>query len=122
MRGVIDCHCVRCRKWSGHHVAASSARIADIKLLDPAALTWFHPEDDPDVAYGFCPTCGSSAFWTHTGLTTWSVCAGLLDDDDGLVTEAQWWTSTAGRYVHLDASIPSYETQPGPSAAAAPPA
>ena len=99
-------------------MAATSARIEDIQLVASDELTWFHPDDDPDVAYGFCAGCGSSAFWTHTGLTTWSVCAGLLDDDDGLVTSAQWWISTAGSYVHLDPSIPSFETQPGPSAAA----
>ncbi len=121
VRDVIDCHCPRCRKWSGHHVAASSARIDDIELVGGATLTWFHPVDDPDVAYGFCATCGSSAFWTHAGLETWSVCAGLLDDDSGLITSAQWWTSTAGSYVHLDPDVPAFSTQPGPSDAAAPP-
>lgn len=121
MRDVLDCHCIRCRKATGHHIAASSARIVDIELAEPTTLRWFHPADDPDVAYGFCGECGASAFWTHLGLDTWSVCAGLLDDTSGLVTAEQWWTSHAGDYVHLDPGIPAYATQPGSSADAAPP-
>ncbi len=121
MRDVLDCHCIRCRKATGHHIAASSARIVDIHLDAAATLTWFHPHDDPNVAYGFCSTCGASAFWTHGGLDTWSVCAGLLDDTSGMVTAEQWWISTAGEYVHLADDIPAFETQPGSSAEAAPP-
>ena len=121
VRDVIDCHCLRCRKWTGHHVAATSARIEDIELVDPDSVTWFHPEDDPTVGYGFCGRCGSSAFWTHEGLGTWSVGAGLIDDTSSLRTSEQWWVSTAGAYVHLDPDLPAYDTQPGSSAEAAPP-
>jgi hypothetical protein len=59
---VVNCHCDRCRRITGHFLAATAAAVADITITDPDAnLTWYEPT--ADVGYGFCRTCGSTLFW-----------------------------------------------------------
>ena len=53
LREVINCHCERCRRFTGHHMASTSARLDDISIEDEdALLTWFFPV--PEAGYGFC--------------------------------------------------------------------
>ena len=112
MRDVIQCHCERCRRTSGHHVAATQARVDDIELERAETLAWFVPADDPGVRYGFCQTCGSSLFWQADGSDAWSVSAGSLDHPTGLRTAATWHADHAGDYLSLDPSIPTYGREP----------
>ena len=66
LRDVLNCHCHRCRRFTGHHLAATSAAYADLRVHDDdGALTWFAPVDE--AAYGFCNRCGSSLFWRGAG-------------------------------------------------------
>ena len=50
LRDVINCHCHRCRRWTGHHMAATSAAVADIEfereveVESEVLLTWFRPD------------------------------------------------------------------------------
>lgn len=113
MRDVIDCHCERCRRTSGHHLAATRARIEDIHLVAAETLRWFSPYDDPAVRYGFCRTCGASLFWQAEGLDTWSVSAGTLDSPTGLRTVAAWFVAEASDYVTLDPTVPGHPGEPG---------
>ena len=97
LRYVTDCHCERCRRFTGHHMAASAASVADLHIDDPSGrLTW---HDVPGAAYGFCGTCGSSLFWRADSDTAqMSICAGTLDTPTGLTTVEAWWTSQASDY------------------------
>jgi hypothetical protein len=97
LRDVTDCHCERCRRFTGHHMAASAAAVADLHIEDETGrLTW-HPV--PGAAYGFCGTCGSSMFWrADSDPGRMSVCAGTLDAPTGLTTVEAWWTSQASDY------------------------
>lgn len=112
MRDVIECHCERCRRTSGHHVAATQARTDDIELERSETLAWFTPADHPGVRYGFCRTCGSSLFWAADGSDAWSVSAGTLDQPTGLRTMATWYSDQAGDYLTLDPSIPTHGREP----------
>ena len=62
-RPVWNCHCDRCRRWTGHFMAATNCEHDDLRLTADETLTWHHPADDPNVAYGFCRNCGGSLFW-----------------------------------------------------------
>ena len=102
LRDVFNCHCGRCRRFTGHHMAASQAATADVKFGEQATLRWYSP--DPTVEYGFCSTCGSSLFWRATNEPGFvSVCAGTLDGPTGLRTTQAWFVAEA-----LD-----YHTRPG---------
>ena len=108
-REVIDCHCHRCRRWTGHHMAATSARTDDVTIEDDeATLTWFAV---PEAEYGFCSRCGSSLFWRAAASPAWlSICAGVLDPPTGLRTVEAWWVSEASDY-HPRADLPERATE-----------
>lgn len=103
LRDVFNCHCSRCRRFTGHHMAATAVAADQLRLLASKTLTWYEPVEG--VHYGFCNRCGSSLFWkTDATSSTVSITAGTLDQPTGLHTTAAWWVSEAGDY---------HERQPG---------
>ena len=110
LHDVIDCHCARCRRFTGHHMAATSAALADLRVEDPdEQLRWFRPV--PEAAYGFCARCGSSMFWQATSQPhRWSICAGTLEPPTGLRTTSAWWVSEASDY-HVRPDVPELERE-----------
>jgi hypothetical protein len=107
LREVINCHCHRCRRWTGHHMAATSAAEVDISV--DGQLSWFRP--DEHAAYGFCSGCGSSLFWQASdNPTSWSICAGTLDPPTHLRTVEAWWVSEASDY-HTRPPLPEHATE-----------
>lgn len=98
LRDVIDCHCGRCRQFTGHHMAATSAAVDDLEVTDPDdLLRWYFPV--PEAGYAFCSRCGSSLFWQSTAEPARrSICAGTLATPTGLRTTSAWWVSEAGDY------------------------
>lgn len=110
LRDVLDCHCHRCRRFTGHHMAATSAAVADLAIDDPGQrLTWFHPV--AQAGYAFCARCGSSLFWRGEDEDRWSICAGTLDPPTRLTTSGAWWTSEASDY-HPRPDLPEWEREP----------
>lgn len=107
LRDVINCHCHRCRRWTGHHMAATSAAVSDIQVT--GEVSWFHP--DEHAAYGFCASCGSSLFWAASDEPhRWSICAGTLDPPTHLRTTQAWWVSEASDY-HTRPDLPEHATE-----------
>lgn len=97
MRPVVECHCERCRRTTGHVMAASGCEDDHLDVVADDTLRWY--EASPGVRYGFCGTCGSTLFWRaddHPGWT--SVAAGTIDPPTGLLTSAAWWTADASDY------------------------
>jgi hypothetical protein len=100
LRDVFNCHCHRCRRFTGHHMAATGTAVDGVVFTADDTLTWHLPE--PAVEYGFCSTCGSSLFWRTSARPGWlSICAGSLDQPSGLHTTAAWWMAE-----HADYHIP----------------
>ena len=116
LRDVWNCHCWRCRRWTGHFIAASSCPAGSLYFTTDSTLAWHHPADDPNVAYGFCQRCGSSMFWRlergpaeQVGAV--AICAGTLDPPTGLTTDRALFTAEASDYHKLDSTIPSWDRQ-----------
>lgn len=112
IRDVIDCHCERCRRTSGNHVAAAQVAFEDLNLEEGSSLRWFPIPEDPRVEYGFCHRCGSSIFWRSGADDNWSIFAGTLDPPTGLRTKAVWYTDQAADHSRIDSSVPSFRTEP----------
>ena len=110
LRNVLNCHCHRCRRFTGHHMAATNAQVDDVAIDDAEALLrWYDPV--PEAGYGFCGRCGSSLFWRSSGLPDRiSICAGTLEPPTGLRTVEAWWTSEAGDY-HDRLPLPERATE-----------
>jgi len=97
LRDVINCYCERCRRFTGHYLAATSAAAADVTIEDPTLQVTWHPVDG--ASYGFCGSCGSSLFWrADASPTTIWLCAGSLEPPTGLSTVEAWWSSQASDY------------------------
>jgi hypothetical protein len=97
LRHVLNCYCERCRRFTGHHLAATAAALDDVSLEDPTEQVTWYPVDGAE--YGFCRSCGSSLFWRATARPArLSICAGSLDPPTGLTTVEAWWASQASDY------------------------
>lgn len=102
MRDVLICHCVECRRSSGHVGAYTVVDRGDLALVEQRGLRWFDsPDSDLDARRGFCAECGSSLFWDSPGRGTISVAAGTLDGPTGLRVAGHWYISQAGDYYRL---------------------
>jgi hypothetical protein len=89
-------------------MAASQAATDDLRLDAEGTLRWYVPDDEPQVAYGFCRRCGGSVFWRARGATTTSICAGTLDQPTGLSTAGELFAADAGDYRHRTPPFCSY--------------
>lgn len=108
LRQVVNCHCFRCRQWTGHFMAATNTAAGDLAFASGEGLVnWWRPAEEPSVAYGSCSVCGSGLFWKADDKPdTVSVTAGSLDGPTGLHTAGAIYTEEAADYHRLDDAIP----------------
>jgi hypothetical protein len=55
------CHCLQCRKWTGHFLASTDAPRSALKIHGASNLRWF--QSSAKVRRGFCSTCGAALFF-----------------------------------------------------------
>lgn len=110
LRDVFNCHCIRCRRFTGHHMAATATPATNLDIEDNRSnLQWYYPV--PEAGYAFCKTCGSSLFWQSKSTPdTTSICAGTLNPPTHLRTTQAWWTSEASDY-HTRPDVPEFDTE-----------
>lgn len=104
LRDVIACHCMQCRRTSGHFVAATACRRQVFTLLRAESLKWYVAI--PGCRRGFCGECGSNLFFEEEGGERVSIAAGSLDEPQGLTIAAHIFASEAGDYYKIDSSVP----------------
>ena len=103
MRPVVGCHCIQCRKTSGHYVAATSAPRDAVEI--DGDVTWY--QSSPDARRGFCGTCGSSLFWDGPGENL-SIHAGTLDGATDLNLKGHIFVASKGDYYDIADGTPQY--------------
>lgn len=104
LRNIIACHCIQCRRTSGHFVAATACRRPAFTLVRAETLKWYVAV--PGFQRGFCSDCGSSLFFEEVGGERVSIAAGSLDEPQGLKMVAHIFASEAGDYYDIDDSVP----------------
>jgi hypothetical protein len=111
LRGIVNCHCSKCRRFHGHFGAYTSVDFDDIEIIHDGDLKWFRSTTDetPNVYRGFCTECGSSLFWHPKDQKTISVAAGSLDEPTGLKTIGHVWTSQMGDYYEILDGNPKFD-------------
>lgn len=107
LRGVVYCHCSQCRKQTGHFVAATSSKDAEIDIEGADVLTWYGASDV--AKRGFCRNCGSVLFWKHSERDTISIMAGSFDKPTGLSAESHIFVGDKGDYYAIDDGLPQFE-------------
>ena len=104
LRPVIACHCVQCRKTSGHFVAATSCRHDDIVIT--GEVTWYRSSET--AQRGFCATCGSSLFWDGPGENL-SIMAGTVDGEIDLKIAGHIFCADKGSYYDILDDVPMFD-------------
>ena len=100
LRPVLVCHCLQCRKTSGHYWAATEVHCNDIDIRDAGALRWYRSSNF--ARRGFCNRCGASMFWQKDARNERiSVGAGCIDAPTGLNTEAHIFVESASDYYRI---------------------
>ncbi len=98
LRPIIACHCIQCRKSSGHYVAATACPSEDLQI-DGDTLQWFASSSEAER--GFCSRCGSNLFWRRLGTNSTFIWAGSIDGPTGLQIAQQMFTGSKGDYYDL---------------------
>ena len=101
LRPVVACHCVQCRKTSGHHVAATSAARQNVEIA--GEVTWYASSEI--ARRGFCGTCGSNLFWDGPGVNL-SIFAGTLEGETGLTLKGHIFCADKGDYYAIADGLP----------------
>jgi hypothetical protein len=99
LRDIVACHCIQCRKTSGHHVAATRTDRSALTFRSDRTLTWFRSSDAAER--GFCSRCGGNLFWRAFGSDKISIMAGSLDDPVDLPMNRHIFVKYKGNYYHL---------------------
>ncbi len=111
LRGVIDCHCTQCQRWSGHFVAATAVDRDRLEIAESGALQWY--ESSPGIRRGFCGHCGSSLFWDKSSAASVSIMAGTLEQPTGLQTLRHIYVADKGDYHRIADGLPQFPQRRG---------
>jgi len=107
LRGVLYCHCLQCRKQSGHFYAAAKAADVDLVIEGGEEITWYAAS--PEAKRGFCRACGSALFWKHNNLDETSILAGAFDKPTGLSAVGHIFVADKGDYYLIDDGLPQHQ-------------
>jgi hypothetical protein len=111
MRGVVNCHCSKCRRFHGNFGAYTSIDFDNLDLVEERGLKWFKSitDETPNVHRGFCSECGSSLFWHPRDQKYIAVAAGSLDEPTRLETIGHVWISQISDYYQIQDDLPRHD-------------
>lgn len=98
------CHCVQCRKQTGHFLASANVKKSSIQFLTSETLAWFQSSEK--VKRGFCSKCGSTLFWEPIFRDWTSVALGAIEGETGLCLERHIFVAEKGDYYTLADGLP----------------
>jgi len=101
------CHCVQCRKQSGHYFASANIPKSSVSIEGAEHLTWYRSSEK--VKRGFCSKCGSWLFWEPVFLDWTSVALGSIEGKTGLNLERHIFVAEKGDYYELADGLPQNE-------------
>jgi len=98
-RDIVACHCVECRKASGHFTAATSVKPENLKLLNKTGLAWYRTS--PSAERAFCRECGCTLFWKPDSGDRISLFVGAIDGRVDLPFTSHIYLSEKGSYYEI---------------------
>ena len=104
---VSACHCVQCRKQSGHHWASVHIPRGALHVTKDVGLRWYQSSEK--VRRGFCGTCGSFLFWDPAEEDRLSVSMGILQAPTGTSLAKHIFVAGKGDYYDLQDGLPQSE-------------
>jgi hypothetical protein len=100
LRGILICHCSRCRRTHGNAAAYSACAREHLAITDDEAQLRWHEHEG--ARRGFCVRCGGRLFWERPERASISIAAGSLDEPTGLRTSAHIHVASAADWEVLE--------------------
>ena len=100
------CHCVQCRKQSGHYFASANVKRAALRVTGEGQVRWY--QSSAKVRRGFCSVCGSTLFWDPlSDKYDWtSIAMGALDTPTGVMLQHHIFAAEKGDYYAIADGLP----------------
>jgi hypothetical protein len=98
------CHCVQCRKQSGHFFASANVPRAALTVAGGENVTWF--QSSAKVRRGFCSRCGSALFWAPLERDWIAIAMGSFDSPTSTRLEKHIFVAEKGDYYEIDDGLP----------------
>ena len=108
-RDIIACHCIQCRKFTGHFTAVTATLPENLKIIHAEGLRWYRAPAE-ESQRGFCKYCGSTLFWKPDTGDRISVYAGTIDDQSGLKLTSHIFVEEKGDYYEIEDDAEQYAT------------
>ncbi|WP_342076246.1 GFA family protein [Yoonia sp. SS1-5] len=103
------CHCVACRKHSGHYEASVDIpRTALDITAGQEQVKWY--QSSPKVRRGFCGTCGSTLFWDPVFQDWTAVAMGAFDTPTQTKLSMHIYVAEKGDYYDIADGLPQNQT------------
>ena len=98
------CHCVQCRKQSGHFFASANVPRTALTVTGGENVTWF--QSSVNVRRGFCSRCGSALFWDPIARDWVAIAMGSFDTPTSTHLEKHIFVAEKGDYYEIDDGLP----------------
>jgi hypothetical protein len=98
------CHCVQCRKQSGHYFASANVPRAMLVITGQENVSWY--QSSVNVRRGFCSTCGSFLFWDPLARDWIAIAMGAFDTPTATHLEKHIFVADKGDYYDITDGLP----------------
>jgi hypothetical protein len=98
------CHCVQCRKQSGHYFASTNVPRALLVITGDQNVSWYR--SSIKVRRGFCSICGSLLFWDPMELDFIAVAMGAFDAPTSTRLAKHIFVTEKGDYYQIADALP----------------
>lgn len=105
--GMVDaCHCVQCRKHTGHFLASCDVPRTALTLEGADDVAWY--ASSARVRRGFCRHCGSTLFWDPADRDWIAIAMGAFDGPTGLALHRHIFVEEKGDYYAIADGLPQH--------------
>jgi len=104
LRPPDGCHCIQCRKTSGHYWASTDVPRKSLKVEGEFNVAWYRSSEN--VQRGFCSTCGASLFWDPIHKDFIGVAMGAFDAPTNTKLAIHIYVADKGDYYDIKDGLP----------------
>jgi hypothetical protein len=104
------CHCVQCRKWTGHFFTSTEVPRSALTIHGAENISWYHSSEK--VRRGFCSGCGASLFFDPTDRDKhdWiGISMGAFDTPTDTKLSLHIFAAEKGDYYEISDGLPQNE-------------
>lgn len=98
------CHCIQCRKHSGHFFASIAVPRDAVEIVGQDKLAWY--QSSIKARRGFCSVCGASLFFDPPARDWIGVAMGVFDTPTYTQLETHIFVAEKGDYYQISDGLP----------------